>query len=319
VTCLCSLDALADGEPIQQARAVERHSALNLLDAAAANAKSTTHLNAAVTIYIATEFLAVTSSAYFIGYLYYGFFLKSWQTEPKNIIAPILIAVLVLLTSLAFRSFVEIRSQPRYIFLWKSMKAVAIAFSIFLSIIFTAKYSDQYSRATFIFQIFGIGITVTCLRAFFHSWLLAAIASNKIESQRAVLIGNIPLVSRGDPRVTPFGILLRRFSLDELPQLLNVLRGDMSLVGPRPHPLSAKAAGQLYPEVMKDYVARHRVRPGITGWAQVNGWRGKTDTREKLEHRVECDFFYIDHWSLLFDLKIVLRTLGVIWTGKNAI
>jgi polysaccharide biosynthesis protein PslA len=127
------------------------------------------------------------------------------------------------------------------------------------------------------------------------------------------------LVSRGDPRVTPFGILLRRFSLDELPQLLNVLRGDMSLVGPRPHPLSAKAAGQLYPEVMKDYVARHRVRPGITGWAQVNGWRGKTDTREKLEHRVECDFFYIDHWSLLFDLKIVLRTLGVIWTGKNAI
>jgi CoA-binding domain len=192
VTCLCSLDALADGEPIQQARAVERHSALNLLDAAAANAKSTTHLNAAVTIYIATEFLAVTSSAYFIGYLYYGFFLKSWQTEPKNIIAPILIAVLVLLTSLAFRSFVEIRSQPRYIFLWKSMKAVAIAFSIFLSIIFTAKYSDQYSRATFIFQIFGIGITVTCLRAFFHSWLLAAIASNKIESQRAVLIGNIP-------------------------------------------------------------------------------------------------------------------------------
>jgi Undecaprenyl-phosphate glucose phosphotransferase len=483
---------------INTTRPSERHSALNLLDEGAANAKITTRLNAAVTIYIATEFLAVTSSAYFIDYLYYGFFLKSWQTEPKNIIAPILIAVLVLLTSLAFRSFVEIRSQPRYIFLWKSIKAIAIAFTIFLSIIFAAKYSDQYSRATFIFQIFGIGITVTCLRAFFHSWLLAAIASNKIEAQRAVLIGNIPhcetladglkdsgvrtiglfhlpqcrdmnsettnqkfqeiisgcrslqpddifitenaetmpamlnlasalmelparihvipirtpeepcakcawilansniiefgnlqtimingpplsisdlcikrafdlilatvglivlsplfmLVSIGikfdsrgpiffrqrrhgfnnreirvfkfrsmttledgdqvkqviekDMRVTFFGHILRKYNIDELLQLLNVLRGDMSIVGPRPHPT---ALNDVFEQRIRALSRRHNVKPGITGWAQINGLRGATDTLEKMQRRIEYDFYYLDNWSFLFDLKIIAMTV----------
>lgn len=116
------------------------------------------------------------------------------------------------------------------------------------------------------------------------------------------------LVTKGDPRVTPLGHFLRRSSLDELPQLVNVLRGDMSIVGPRPHAASAKAGGQLYQDVYEAYMARHRVKPGITGWAQVNGWRGETDTSDKLIKRVEFDLHYIERWSILFDLYIILLT-----------
>jgi Undecaprenyl-phosphate glucose phosphotransferase len=116
------------------------------------------------------------------------------------------------------------------------------------------------------------------------------------------------LVTRDDPRVTRVGRILRKTSLDELPQLINVLRGDLSLVGPRPHAAQAKAAGHLYPDVVGDYFARHKVKPGITGWAQINGWRGETDTPEKIQKRVEHDLFYINHWSLLLDVVILLRT-----------
>lgn len=116
------------------------------------------------------------------------------------------------------------------------------------------------------------------------------------------------LTSRGDPRVTRVGAILRRSSLDELPQLINVLRGEMSIVGPRPHALKAKAAGQLYEEAVAQYAVRHKVKPGITGWAQVNGWRGETDTHEKLMKRVEHDLYYIEHWSFLLDVRIILKT-----------
>ncbi|MBZ8132510.1 undecaprenyl-phosphate glucose phosphotransferase [Afifella sp. IM 167] len=116
------------------------------------------------------------------------------------------------------------------------------------------------------------------------------------------------LVTRDDPRITRVGRFIRRTSLDELPQLVNVLKGDLSLVGPRPHALQAKAADQLYEQVVDGYFARHRVKPGITGWAQVNGWRGETDTQEKLERRVEYDQFYIENWSVLFDLYILFLT-----------
>jgi lipopolysaccharide/colanic/teichoic acid biosynthesis glycosyltransferase len=116
------------------------------------------------------------------------------------------------------------------------------------------------------------------------------------------------LTRKGDKRITRLGNLLRKSSLDELPQLLNVLSGDMSIVGPRPHPLNAKAADKRYDEVVDGYAARHRVKPGITGWAQVNGWRGETDTYEKIEKRVEHDLSYIERWSVLFDLRIILRT-----------
>ncbi len=114
-----------------------------------------------------------------------------------------------------------------------------------------------------------------------------------------------PQAQRGDPRVTRLGRILRRTSLDELPQLLNVLSGAMSLVGPRPHAL---AHNEQYAELIDDYLGRHRVQPGITGWAQVNGLRGETDTLDKMQRRVEFDLTYIDNWSILMDLKIMVLT-----------
>lgn len=120
--------------------------------------------------------------------------------------------------------------------------------------------------------------------------------------------GATRLVSKVDPRVTPVGRFIRKTSLDELPQLFNVIRGDLSLVGPRPHALQAKAANTLYDQVVDGYFARHKVKPGITGWAQINGWRGETDTSEKLQRRVEHDLHYIENWSILFDLRILLTT-----------
>jgi Undecaprenyl-phosphate glucose phosphotransferase len=116
------------------------------------------------------------------------------------------------------------------------------------------------------------------------------------------------LVSKGDPRVTRVGRFMRKTSLDELPQLFNVLIGDLSLVGPRPHATKAKAGEALYEHVVDGYFARHKVKPGMTGWAQINGWRGETDTAEKIERRVEHDLYYIENWSLWFDFYILART-----------
>jgi Undecaprenyl-phosphate glucose phosphotransferase len=126
------------------------------------------------------------------------------------------------------------------------------------------------------------------------------------------------LTRRNDPRITRLGAFLRRTSLDELPQFLNVVRGEMSIVGPRPHALAAKAGPLLYQEAVKYYDARHRVKPGITGWAQVNGWRGETDTVEQIRKRVEHDIYYIEHWSILFDIRIIFRTILGGFTGRNA-
>jgi polysaccharide biosynthesis protein PslA len=126
------------------------------------------------------------------------------------------------------------------------------------------------------------------------------------------------LTSRKDPRVTRVGSFLRRSSLDELPQLLNVIEGAMSLVGPRPHPLRAKAGERLYEEVVADFALRYRVKPGITGWAQVNGLRGTTDTEQKLVRRFEHDMEYIRRWSIWLDLRILLQTPLVSMLGENA-
>ena len=111
-----------------------------------------------------------------------------------------------------------------------------------------------------------------------------------------------------DPRVTRAGRILRRTSIDELPQLLNVLRGDMSLVGPRPHATHMKVEGTYYFEAVESYRARHRVKPGITGWAQINGSRGEVDTFDKARRRIELDLWYINNWSFTLDMWIVLRT-----------
>jgi Undecaprenyl-phosphate glucose phosphotransferase len=117
------------------------------------------------------------------------------------------------------------------------------------------------------------------------------------------------LVQKGDPRVTRVGAFIRKTSIDELPQLINVVfKGNLSLVGPRPHAVHAKAENRLYDEAVDGYFARHRVKPGITGWAQISGWRGETDTHEKIQRRVEHDLYYIENWSVLFDLFILAKT-----------
>lgn len=127
------------------------------------------------------------------------------------------------------------------------------------------------------------------------------------------------LVTKGDPRVTRVGRFIRKASIDELPQLFNVVfKGNLSLVGPRPHAVNAKAAARLYDEAVDGYFARHRVKPGVTGWAQINGWRGETDTQEKIQKRVEYDLFYIENWSVLFDLYIVAMTPFALLKSENA-
>ncbi len=125
----------------------------------------------------------------------------------------------------------------------------------------------------------------------------------------------VPQARRNDPRITRIGAFLRKTSLDELPQLFNVLRGEMSLVGPRPH---AVAHNEHYAKIIDGYLGRHRVKPGITGWAQVNGLRGETETPEKMRMRVQYDLFYIDNWSLLFDLKILAMTSFLGFVHRNA-
>lgn len=136
--------------------------------------------------------------------------------------------------------------------------------------------------------------------------------------EHATPLGRLCQVRRQDPRVTCIGGWLRRTSLDELPQLVNILRGDMSLVGPRPHAPGTCAGGVPFEQVTPRYMARHRVRPGLTGLAQVRGWRGETETADKLLRRVESDLEYIETWSLGLDLGILLRTVGAVLCGCNA-
>lgn len=126
-------------------------------------------------------------------------------------------------------------------------------------------------------------------------------------------------VTRSDPRVTRVGRFIRKTSLDELPQLINVVfKGNLSLVGPRPHATHARAADRNYDEVVDGYFARHRVKPGITGWAQVNGFRGETDTTDKIQNRVDYDLYYIENWSILFDLYILCITPVALLKTENA-
>ena len=118
--------------------------------------------------------------------------------------------------------------------------------------------------------------------------------------------GDFRQAVKNDPRVTRVGRMLRSTNIDELPQLFNVLIGEMSMIGPRPHPI---ALNEAFASLISKYARRHTVKPGITGWAQVNGLRGETDTIEKMRKRVLYDLYYIDNWSFMFDLKIVIMTL----------
>jgi Undecaprenyl-phosphate glucose phosphotransferase len=128
----------------------------------------------------------------------------------------------------------------------------------------------------------------------------------------------VQAVIKGDPRVTRVGRIIRKTSLDELPQFFNVLTGGLSLVGPRPHAVTGQTRDRLYHEVVEGYFARHRVKPGVTGWAQINGWRGEVDTDEKIKSRTEYDLFYIENWSLWFDLKILFLTPIRLLNSDNA-
>ncbi|MEQ1592080.1 MAG: undecaprenyl-phosphate glucose phosphotransferase [Thiobacillaceae bacterium] len=127
--------------------------------------------------------------------------------------------------------------------------------------------------------------------------------------------GTINQASRADPRITRLGAFIRKTSLDELPQFINVLQGRMSVVGPRPH---AVAHNEQYRKLIKGYMLRHKVKPGITGWAQVNGLRGETDTLDKMRARIQYDIDYIRNWSPMFDLMIIGKTLIVVWRDQNA-
>ncbi len=138
----------------------------------------------------------------------------------------------------------------------------------------------------------------------------------KFRSMKALEDGaTIDQARRDDPRLTPFGAFLRRTSLDELPQFINVLQGRMSVVGPRPH---AVAHNEMYRKLIKGYMLRHKVRPGITGWAQVSGYRGETETLDKMKARIECDLEYLRNWSLRLDLYIIAKTAWVVMKNKNA-
>jgi len=142
----------------------------------------------------------------------------------------------------------------------------------------------------------------------------------KFRTMRTDLLdfGGAKQTQRGDPRITRVGNFLRRSSIDELPQLWNVLRGEMSIVGPRPMPLQMRVHDKLNHEIVSEYAHRHRVKPGLTGWAQVNGYRGAVETPEDLRARVTYDLQYIDNWSLWFDIKIILRTVTVCVGHQNA-
>jgi putative colanic acid biosynthesis UDP-glucose lipid carrier transferase len=127
--------------------------------------------------------------------------------------------------------------------------------------------------------------------------------------------GVVPQAQKNDARITPLGAFLRKTSIDELPQFVNVLQGRMSIVGPRPH---AVAHNELYRKLIKGYMVRHKVKPGITGWAQVNGFRGETDTLEKMQGRIDYDLDYLRNWSLRLDTHIILRTLRLVINDTKA-
>jgi putative colanic acid biosynthesis UDP-glucose lipid carrier transferase len=127
--------------------------------------------------------------------------------------------------------------------------------------------------------------------------------------------GEVRQATKDDERITRVGRILRRTSLDELPQFINVMQGRMSVVGPRPH---AVAHNEIYRKLIDGYMVRHKVKPGVTGWAQVNGFRGETDTVEKMQQRIEYDLAYLRNWSLRLDLMIILKTILVLFGDRKA-
>ena len=483
-------------EKVQQrsnAHSAAIHSALFSSQTAPQQPTGATHLNTAIGLYAAIEFITVACSAYLASILYHYAILGTAPNNAEYVFASLCFAAIVFIVSFTFHNFSALRRQARHVFLWRGLGAVALAFPIFLTILFLAQFSELYSRGTFLFQAVAISLAVACSRTLFYSWLQFSIKMDRIEAGRVVIVGdtadyseladrlrdtgitivgsfplprqsragkktqtfikseiheiitecrsvqvddiiilaedaNVPallklashfgelpvgvhiipvtalnvfasvqigefgnirtiqvyrmplspfellakrafdiifatigliglsplflmvsiaikLESRGpiffrqlrhgfnnkeirvlkfrsmtvmesdgpftqavknDPRVTRIGQIIRATNIDELPQLLNVLRGEMSIVGPRPH---AVAHNALFSNMILPFSRRHNVKPGITGWAQVNGFRGATDTYEKMKQRIVYDLHYVDNWSLLLDLKIIFMTL----------
>jgi Undecaprenyl-phosphate glucose phosphotransferase len=451
---------------------------------------------------VVIEFLVVAGTCFLTSVIYFKTILTQWPPAAEYVPTALVIAILVLLTTLGFRQHRAIQAQPRDRYLWSGIGAVTLAFSLFLSLLFVFKIADWYSRGTFLSQFFGVAAAVLMSRGAMHRYVRHAIQVGTIEARRAVLVGDagangdvlrrlqqfgvryagvlpfpsvpgkissgvqtfstaiqtfveqcrrlrpddviflgtpedlprivdalsqlpvtahviptgvsdlwssakivnfgeavtiqvlrpplsnfdlalkrafdvclagigllvlspllltvalavkldsdgpilfrqnrhgynndvIPVIKfrtmavmedgetartftqarANDDRVTRLGRLLRRTNIDELPQLLNIVRGEMSVVGPRPHPIALNA---MFHERIAPFSRRHNVKPGLTGWAQVNGFRGETDTLEKMQRRIEYDLQYIDNWSFLFDLKILLMTLFSKGAYRNA-
>ncbi len=202
-------------------------------------------------------------------------------------------------------------SDWNMVFKWIFDKIVAILAIIILSpiMIITAIAIKLESRGPILFKQKRHGFNNEVFTIYKFRSMYVDQLDEKAEKQ----------VDRNDKRVTRVGKFIRKTSIDELPQLFNVLKNDLSIVGPRPHVLEGKAENKLYSEIIDGYFARHKVKPGITGWAQINGWRGGTDTADKILRRVEHDLYYIENWSLLFDLKILLLTpISLISKSENA-
>ncbi len=468
------------------------------VDASYLRQRDLTRLSAVFRILLACEFLVVATSTYVASILYHKISFGTLPSLPEYMSEGLFIAVSFTVVSIGFRHFNMAQRQQLHLHLWTGVGAVALAFIAFLTGIFLLKVSKDFSRGAFIFQIIGVSITICISRALSHFWLRSAFAAGRIESRRAILIGEadyhsrvanelksggirvvksfpfphcpkinaadgngqtaakndsirelnklcrsilpddvvilasqrnlsqasdlvnylstlpcnihispiadvrfltrsqtadlgsvrtfrlatkplsvtelaikrlfdivvatlavvalspllitvalaIKLDSRGnvlfrqlrhgynnkviriykfrtmaaakngdnkftptkenDGRITIIGRILRQTNIDELPQLFNVLTGEMSVVGPRPH---ATDHNELFEEQILPFSRRHNVKPGITGWAQVNGYRGPADTLEVMQRRVDYDLYYIDNWSFFFDLKIILMTL----------
>lgn len=176
----------------------------------------------------------------------------------------------------------------------------------FMAIIAAAVKLDSRGPVFFIQDRFG-----------FNNQVIRVVKFRTMDTAKGDSTGETRTI-RNDPRLTRVGRILRMFSLDELPQLINVVAGQMSLVGPRPHAITMRAGTQLYHEAVHEYLHRHRVKPGITGWSQVNGLRGEIDTIEKARARVRFDLQYIEDWSIWMDLKILLMSFRVIVSRENA-
>jgi len=454
---------------------------------------------------VAAEFLVIAATCFITALIYFIVALKEWPSATEYGIAACTIAFLVLLPAVGFKQYVAIQAQPRDRFMWSGLGAVAVAFSLFVTLLFVLKLGGSYSRGTLFAQFIAVGVALLIARGAMHAYVSRAVESGLVEARRAVLVGDtrtnteiikklelfgmhwagvvpLPAVSErpdagivsgspetrnfvercrrfkaddiifmaaaadlariapiadalselpvavhviptgmndlwasaqigdfggtmtvqvvrpplsafdltlkrsfdvcaaglsllslsplmllvalaikldshgpvffrqrrhgynndiipvlkfrtmtvmedgetkstftqataNDARLTRVGRLLRRSNIDELPQLFNVLCGEMSIIGPRPHPIALNA---IFQERIAPFSRRHNVKPGITGWAQVNGLRGETDTLEKMQRRVEYDLYYIDNWSIMLDLKIVIMTLFSRTSYRNA-